>query len=50
MEAELEARGKTKMLELLRGIIPPNVTCVYIRQAEALGLGMPCCAPSSGGQ
>lgn len=39
MEAELEARGKTKMLELLRGIIPPSVTCVYIRQAEALGLG-----------
>ena len=39
MEAELEARGKTKMLELLRGIIPPYVTCVYIRQAEALGLG-----------
>jgi UTP--glucose-1-phosphate uridylyltransferase len=39
MEAELEARGKTKMLELLRGIIPPDVTCVYIRQAEALGLG-----------
>ncbi|HUX63621.1 UTP--glucose-1-phosphate uridylyltransferase GalU [Sulfuricella sp.] len=39
MEAELEARGKTKLLELLRGITPPNVTCVYIRQAEALGLG-----------
>jgi UTP--glucose-1-phosphate uridylyltransferase len=39
MEAELEARGKTKMLEVLRGIIPPSVTCVYIRQAEALGLG-----------
>ncbi|MCE5181909.1 MAG: UTP--glucose-1-phosphate uridylyltransferase GalU [Betaproteobacteria bacterium] len=39
MEAELEARGKTQMLEVLRGIIPPNVTCVYIRQAEALGLG-----------
>ena len=39
MESELEARGKTKMLEVLRGIIPPNVTCVYIRQAEALGLG-----------
>jgi UTP--glucose-1-phosphate uridylyltransferase len=39
MEAELEARGKTKMLEVLRGIIPPEVTCVYIRQAEALGLG-----------
>ncbi len=39
MEAELEARGKTKLLELLRGITPPNVTCVYIRQSEALGLG-----------
>ena len=39
MEAELEARGKTKLLELLRGITPSNVTCVYIRQAEALGLG-----------
>ena len=39
MEAELEARGKTRMLAVLRGIIPPNVTCVYIRQAEALGLG-----------
>ncbi|MCL4471659.1 MAG: UTP--glucose-1-phosphate uridylyltransferase GalU [Sulfuricella sp.] len=39
MEAELEARGKTKMLELLRGIIPAEITCVYIRQAEALGLG-----------
>lgn len=39
MEAELEARGKTKMLEILRGIIPPSVTCVYIRQSEALGLG-----------
>ncbi|BAN35486.1 UTP--glucose-1-phosphate uridylyltransferase [Sulfuricella denitrificans skB26] len=39
MEAELEARGKTKILEILRSIIPPNVTCVYIRQSEALGLG-----------
>ena len=39
MEAELEARGKTQMLQLLRGILPNHVTCVYIRQAEALGLG-----------
>lgn len=39
MEAELEARGKKDMLETLRGIIPTNVTCVYIRQPEALGLG-----------
>src|SRR3989338_5413459 len=39
MEAELQARGKTQMLQLLRGILPGHVTCVYIRQAEALGLG-----------
>ncbi len=39
IEAELAARGKTKMLEVLRSIIPSHVTCVYIRQGEALGLG-----------
>jgi len=39
MEAELEAKGKTRMLEILRGFLPANVSCVYIRQAEALGLG-----------
>jgi UTP--glucose-1-phosphate uridylyltransferase len=27
------------MLQLLRSILPGHVTCVYIRQAEALGLG-----------
>jgi UTP--glucose-1-phosphate uridylyltransferase len=39
LEAELEARGKTEMLQLLRNILPSHVSCVYIRQAEALGLG-----------
>jgi UTP--glucose-1-phosphate uridylyltransferase len=39
LETELEARGNEKMLQLLRNILPPQVTCVYIRQAEALGLG-----------
>ncbi len=39
LEAELEARGKNKLLDLVRGIIPSHVTCIYIRQAEALGLG-----------
>ena len=39
LETELEARGKTEMLQLLRGILPSHVSCVYIRQAEALGLG-----------
>ena len=39
LETELEMRGRTQMLKLLRGILPKHVNCVYIRQAEALGLG-----------
>ena len=39
LEKELEEKGKTALLALLRGIVPPNVSFVFIRQAEALGLG-----------
>jgi UTP--glucose-1-phosphate uridylyltransferase len=39
METELEAKGKTKMLEMIRSVVPSHVSCIYIRQAEALGLG-----------
>ncbi|WP_028535369.1 UTP--glucose-1-phosphate uridylyltransferase GalU [Paludibacterium yongneupense] len=39
LETELENKNKQKLLELVQGIIPPSVTCVYIRQTEALGLG-----------
>ena len=39
LEAELEAKNKTKLLDMVRGIIPEHVSCIYIRQAEALGLG-----------
>lgn len=39
LEAELEVRGKTKILRSLQGLLPKEVTCIYIRQAEALGLG-----------
>ncbi len=39
IEAELEARGKEKLLKLVRGIKPRNVDCFYVRQPEALGLG-----------
>jgi UTP--glucose-1-phosphate uridylyltransferase len=39
LEAELEARGKTEILKTLRSVVPAHVSCVYIRQAEALGLG-----------
>ncbi|MBZ4193167.1 MAG: UTP--glucose-1-phosphate uridylyltransferase GalU [Candidatus Contendobacter sp.] len=39
LEVELEARGKTDLLQVVRNIVPKGVECVYVRQAEALGLG-----------
>ncbi|MEW6353878.1 MAG: UTP--glucose-1-phosphate uridylyltransferase GalU [Pseudomonadota bacterium] len=39
LEAELEKRGKRAMLDVVRGVLPKGVSCVYVRQAEALGLG-----------
>ncbi len=39
LENELEERGKTETLKIVQEIIPSHVTCVFIRQAEALGLG-----------
>ena len=52
LEAELEARGKTEILEVLRGILPKGVSCIYIRQPEALGLGhaVLCAKPVVGDQ
>jgi UTP--glucose-1-phosphate uridylyltransferase len=39
LESELELKGKTAMLELVRNILPDHINCIYIRQSEALGLG-----------
>ncbi len=39
IEAELEARNKTQLLDMVRNIKPANVDCFYVRQATALGLG-----------
>ncbi|HEY5602869.1 MAG TPA: UTP--glucose-1-phosphate uridylyltransferase GalU [Gammaproteobacteria bacterium] len=39
LEAELERRNKADLLSVVRGILPHGVSCVYIRQAEPLGLG-----------
>ena len=39
IEAELEARGKEALLEVVRNIKPANVDCFYVRQPTALGLG-----------
>jgi UTP--glucose-1-phosphate uridylyltransferase len=39
IEAELQARGKQALLDLVRSIKPSHVDCFYVRQAEPLGLG-----------
>jgi UTP--glucose-1-phosphate uridylyltransferase len=39
LESELEANGKTALLEVLRNTIPKNINCIFIRQSAALGLG-----------
>ncbi len=39
LEMLLEEKNKTKLLEIVQDILPKGVSCVYIRQPEALGLG-----------
>jgi UTP--glucose-1-phosphate uridylyltransferase len=39
LENELAKKQKNDILESLRSIIPNHVSCVFIRQSEALGLG-----------
>jgi UTP--glucose-1-phosphate uridylyltransferase len=39
LEAELQAHGKNKLLKEVRNLLPEGVSCTYIRQKEALGLG-----------
>jgi len=52
VEAELAARGKLDLLELVQGIVPKHINCIYIRQPEALGLGhaVLCAAPVVGNE
>ena len=39
LEAELARKNQIDTLSLVRNILPSHVNCVYVRQAEALGLG-----------
>lgn len=39
LEHELEQRGKQELLKMVHSIVPPEISCIYIRQPEALGLG-----------
>ncbi len=52
LEAELEAHNKTNMLAVVKNILPSNVSCIYIRQSEALGLGhaVLCAKPAIGNE
>lgn len=50
LEAELEAAGKTALLEVVRNAVPKNINCIYIRQSAPLGLGhaVLCARPAIG--
>jgi len=50
LETELEKKGKHDLLKIVQEVVPADVTCVYVRQPEALGLGhaVLCAAPVVG--
>ncbi len=39
LETELEQKGKKKLLKIIRNVVPSHVSCIFIRQPLALGLG-----------
>src|SRR5262249_5181072 len=39
LEQKLERAGKKELLSLVQNVLPKNVRCVFVTQAEALGLG-----------
>jgi UTP--glucose-1-phosphate uridylyltransferase len=39
LEATLAEQGKDELLRVVQSVVPKNVNCIYIRQAEPLGLG-----------
>jgi UTP--glucose-1-phosphate uridylyltransferase len=39
LENELQQRGQKELLRMVRNITPRNVSCTYVRQSKALGLG-----------
>jgi UTP--glucose-1-phosphate uridylyltransferase len=39
LEATLEIQGKKDLLKIVKEVVPNNINCIYIRQAEPLGLG-----------
>lgn len=39
LENELEQRGKYDLLSMARHVVPEGISCIYVRQPQALGLG-----------
>jgi len=39
LETALEQAGKDELLHVVRGVKPDDMECIYVRQAQALGLG-----------
>ncbi len=50
LESELAQKGKEDLLRIVQEILPPRITCIYIRQAEMMGLGhaVLCARPAVG--
>lgn len=39
LETELASKGKTRMLDVVRNLLPKSINCIFVRQSAALGLG-----------
>lgn len=39
LETKLREQSKEELLDIVRNVLPQGVSCIYIRQPEALGLG-----------
>ncbi|MFT5501496.1 MAG: UTP--glucose-1-phosphate uridylyltransferase [Woeseiaceae bacterium] len=52
LERALTDGGKTALLQSIKDIVPPGVSCIYIRQGEPLGLGhaVLCARPAVGNE
>lgn len=52
LEAELEAKKKNQLLNIVQNVLPPHVNCIYTRQSTPLGLGhaVLCAAPIVGNE
>src|SRR5690554_3540942 len=52
LEADLAAKNKTELLDMVRNVIPSYVNCIYTRQPAPLGLGhaVLCAAPIVGNE